>query len=248
MKLKTLLTAAVMGLIAAACSTSQKENAPQADLDVFVQPQPGDSTIYGLACEGSNDTILMVLRNLEQDPDTFDILNAMQFRRVMGRPSTGDLIALTVDTADSTQADRVIVLSELRGSWCYMVTPKLRLRPGITTEMHDKFMREMPDSMRKRLLQPREYGVELKQDFVARPIGVQRQTAASHNSPAEYPKLKLYREWHVFNGRIVLSVAHPDSLGVQQIVDNDTAEIVRLRRDTLVLRFTNGTEQTYYRK
>ena len=90
---QTLFALLSATMLTVACSTQTEPSEQNKTATGLALTLPGDSTMYGLACEGSNDTILMVLRNLEQDPDTFDILNAMQFRRVMGRPSTGDLIA-----------------------------------------------------------------------------------------------------------------------------------------------------------
>ena len=59
-------------------------------------------------------------------------------------------------------------------------------------------------------------------------------------SPVDYPALKRYTQWHLYNGRLVLV---PDSARSEA---PDTATIVLLRRDSLVLRF-NDHEQAYYR-
>jgi hypothetical protein len=63
----------------------------------------------------------------------------------------------------------------------------------------------------------------------------------------EYPVLKRYREWHLFNGHLILNETMLDSLGNQQLVCSDTADFVLMRRDSLVLRFADG-ERSYYRK
>ena len=65
---------------------------------------------------------------------------------------------------------------------------------------------------------------------------------------AVYPEVHRYTEWYPFNGRLVL---HADTIagftkeGEKPITD--TAEIVLLRRDSLILR-VGGAEQSFYRK
>jgi hypothetical protein len=53
--------------------------------------------------------------------------------------------------------------------------------------------------------------------------------------------------WNIYNGHILLSETRRDTLGEQQIISTDTADIVLLRRDSLRLRFKDH-EQGYYRK
>lgn len=249
MKTNVLLTALMGVVVAAGCGPDSGRQVSQAQGNELVQRLPGDSTVYGLACEGCTDTILIVLRTMEDDPDTFNILDATTGHRIMGRPETGDLMALTVNGQDSAKADFAIDLDKLKGAWCHMVTPQLRRRAGMTDEMRKQMERNMPDSVRQKLLQPREYGFELKSEFTVRPIGLQFNKGAAHDDgPAEYPALKRYREWLIFNGRLVLNESHSDSLLKSHAAVSDTADILMLRRDTLVLRFTDGTEQTYHRK
>jgi hypothetical protein len=248
MKYRTLFLAVAAGMFAAACVEKPvKADGRQQRNDDVQTALSGDSTIYGLACDGCNDTVIVLLRQFDNNPDTFNVLDAFTNRRIFGRPSAGDELAVVREPDDSTMAHLVINVSQLKGAWCYMVTPRLRRRAGMTTEVYEKLVREMPDSIRERLMQPREYGFNLKGESVVRPIGVFGRSAAADNGPAEYPKMKHYREWHIFNGRLVLNVT-PDSLDKQRAADSDTADLVRLRRDTLLLRFANGTEQEYYRK
>jgi hypothetical protein len=64
----------------------------------------------------------------------------------------------------------------------------------------------------------------------------------------EYPKVRRYREWRLFNGRLILitdSVRLAD--GKKGLPERDTVDIIQLRRDTLVLKFSDH-EQGYYRK
>ena len=67
-------------------------------------------------------------------------------------------------------------------------------------------------------------------------------------SPVEYPAIRRYKEWRLYNGRLVLTT---DSIrlpkGKKGAPETDTADIIQLRRDTLVLKFKDH-EQGYYRK
>ena len=87
-----------------------------------------------------------------------------------------------------------------------------------------------------------------RSNYQAQPIGLVRQgNTTDDRSPVEYPVLKRYHEWRLLNGRLILNETRRDSLGEQQLVSSDTAEFVRLRLDSLVLRFNDG-EHSYYRK
>ena len=182
-------------LLIAACGHSDNNGDEQTtgeslNQDTIARQLEGDSTIYGLACEGSNDSIIVILTSIENDPDTIDILEARINRRVFGRPEIGDQLAIMMNTQRKSVADIVINIDRLKGEWCYQVMPRLRRRVGAATDSG---------------------------------------------------------QWHVFNGHILLSEARRDTLGHQQIISTDTADIVFMRRDTLQLRFSDH-EQGYYRK
>jgi len=208
----------------------------------------GDSTFYGLACDGCTDTILVLLSDLTRDPDTFQILEASRNHRVFGIPRIGDQMAVMLNRSHPKQADFVVNVEQLQASWCYMVTPKLRERADVSKDMQKQFMEKLPDSVLAKLLEPREYGFLLKEGNMARPIGALYQgNTTDDQGPVEYPVLKRYREWHLFNGHLILNETMLDSLGNQQLVCSDTADFVLMRRDSLVLRFADG-ERSYYRK
>ena len=243
-----LMTLMLTMLIVAACSSKKDSGKTEEGDLISVEPsQPGDSTVYGLACDGCNDTILVFLPRQGGDPDTFNILNASKSRQVFGRPMIGDLVAVLTNRENPKVADMVINIEQLKGKWCYMVEPKLREIAGMPLSRLQGEMREEMDSMLRDLLQPREFGVEIKSDYTARPIGVIRSMTSDEESPVVYPPLKRYREWRIFNGRLILSEGARDSLGNINVTNNDTAQLVLLHRDTLVLRFNEG-EQGYYRK
>ena len=152
------------------------------------------------------------------------------------------------DTADPKRARLVIVTQDLLGQWCYKVKPTLKRRAGADVLSVEHFMEQMPDSLRGQLDAEREYGFTLKVDSVALPIGYRQAAAdADAESPLEYPALKRYRQWYIRNGQLLLTEARPDSLGNATPAVTDTAELVMLTPDTLVLRFPSG-EQSYYRK
>ena len=240
-------------LLFAACGNSGNNNkgsqtpGDSLNQEPVVRQLEGDSTIYGLACDGSNDSIIVILRSVESDPDTIDILDARINRRVFGRPDIGDQIAITMNPERKDVADIVINIDRLKGEWCYQVMPRLRRRIGAAADSAVQLPPDFPDSLRKKWFQPREYGFEIRRDNTMRPIGIQRNEVERQPGPVEYPPLKRYRQWHIYNGHLLLSEARRDTLGRQQIISTDTADIVFMRRDTLQLRFANH-EQGYYRR
>ncbi len=237
-----LLTVASLLTMCGSATVKTPDDAPY----YFVQPLPGDSTVYGLACDGCNDTLLILICNIDEQPDTFSVLEATRAHRVLGRPQTGDLLAVVTDSLQNSTARMVVNMNQLKGRWCYEVTPQLRKRADFTEESRLHFLKNIPDSLRKELFKPREYGFELNGDFTAMPVG--RYRDEGNESPMEYPTQKRYHEWHLLNGRLLLSVSRPDENGNQMITDTDTATFVTLRRDSLVLLFSDNKQQTYYRK
>lgn len=232
-------------LLTAACTGKSPKAADGTPTFSEESNHPGDTTFYGLACEGCTDSVIVILPFSGGDPDTIDILNARINRRVFGRPKIGDQLAVIFDTVGTRIASMVVNIDELQGQWCYQVQPRLRRRYGDTASVQ-QLPPNLPDSLRRRWLQPREYGFDLRRDHAAHPIGAVRRTEAEQG-PVEYPPLKRYREWHLFNGRLLLCETRRDTTDRQHIVDIDTADFVLLRRDSLVLRFADH-DQGYYRK
>ena len=122
--LPLFIIAAAIFTITAACSSDKKSD----DKPAVVKDEriPGDSTFYGLACEGCTDSVVVVLPTDDSDPITFSIIDAMQSRQVFGRPKIGDQLAIVINKEDKRKADIVIDLDELKGTWVYQVMPKLR--------------------------------------------------------------------------------------------------------------------------
>lgn len=236
-----------MLLLTAACGGKQG-GAVETESEVISmeQNEPGDSTVYGLACDGSNDTILVFLPRTGGDPDTFQILGASRNQQVFGHAMIGDKMAVVASDADPRVADLVIDMEELKGEWCYLVKPALRARAGLSQAALHQELKE--NTVIQKLMEPREYGFEIKSDYVARPIGLTRNMTSDEESPVVFPPLKRYRQWRIFNGQLILSETSRDTTGVVSVTNSDTARFVLMRRDTLVLRFADGSEQGYYRK
>lgn len=246
MKKRTLFWAIACMALTTACGGQKPEQ--KAPTQSITTTETDPSTTYGLACDGCNDTIAVVLRDIDAAPDTFNILDAMRQRKVFGRPQIGDKLALVLNADDSTKADIVIDLEVLKGTWCYEVMPTLRRRPGMTEAQAKQMMEHMPDSLKEEMMEPREYGFTIKADNEMTPIGTAyRGQTSDEKGPFEYPKLKRYRQWRLVAGRLILTETRHDSLGNVTPTSSDTADLIRLHRDTLVLRFAEG-DQKYYRK
>lgn len=255
MKAYTIVIAALTMATVAACSHKGDDGAVQEMSVGTTTSIEGDSTLYGLACEGCTDSVVVMLPGDGSDPVTYDIVDAMKEGRVAGRLETGSWICLMLDPADSTKARSVINLDQLKGTWVQMVCPTLKTR--LVEVEEDEETKAKRDSVMNEILQPVEVGFAIKRHYTAAPVGMHRDT---ENSPVVYPSPRMYTEWHIFNGRIVLiggqqtAVADTltmsiDTVAVETpVVVSDTAEVLLLTRDSLRLRFQDGTTNGYYRK
>lgn len=212
----------------------------------------GDSCIYGLACDGCTDSVLVLLPEDEGDPIRYEIIDARHMGKVFGRPKIGDRMALLVDPEDSLVADFVIDMDQLKGTWCYTVMPQMRAFENMSKRLQRRMERNMPDSLKQQLLVPREYGFTLSSNYTARPVGmVMRENALDDDSPVVYPELKTYSEWHIWNGKLVLT-HHPRGAMAQgkkaPKAINDTTTIKFLGPDSLSIEFSDGSQQGYYRR
>lgn len=210
-----------------------------------------DSTLYGLACDGTNDTILVFLElpYTGTDPDTLNVLQATRNGQVYGWARFGDQLAIIRNDSDATVADRVIVIESLLGHWRYMVRPSLRHTAADSGGYNNLQGYSFPaDSIRKLLKVEREYGYDFKDENRVRPVGfVRRSMVSDDESPVVYPELKRYHEWHIVNGRLILSSSVTDTLGNVTVLLCDTADLVYLAPDSLVLQL-GDTIRSFYRK
>ena len=244
MKIKYIFTTLLV-LCIYACGERKEHSKREAALTL--QNMPGDSTYYGLACDGCTDSILVVLPFTGEDPDTFDIIHAQQQRQIYGRPKVGDELAIILNPEDKEEALMVINIEQLKGQWCYQVMPALRHIEKMPQRMQRRMMERIPDSVKERLLVPHEYSIRLKRGNVAQSLGAGRNT--DQMSPVEYPQMRRYAEWRIFNGKLLLGTDTTSFANTQEKKkqEYDTVDIQLLRRDTLVLKYKDH-EQGYYRK
>jgi hypothetical protein len=237
-----------MLLTVTACSNHQTAK-KGADMDTSTSVTlQGDSAIYGLACDGCTDTVIVLLPEDGSDPVTYEILRATKERRVIGRPKIGDKLAVMLNPENKKEAISVVDIDELKGSWVYQVMPTLRKRAAMLKDGDLKNSHKL-DSLIKSLMVPREYGFKLKRDNQVSTIGRVRQaTVTDDESPVEYPTLKRYSEWYTWNNKIVfMETNNPLEKKKRQVVSCDTAEILLMLKDSLQLRF-NDEVRNYYRK
>ena len=245
---KIIYFMALAALLTAACG---RQTPKEATVEKIGQREdlPGDSTLYGLAGDGCSDSLLVLLPYSGGDLDTFDIIEAFRQHRIYGMPHVGDEMAVIVNPLDSEEAVMVINIETLKGAWCYLVTPKLRHAEDMPERMRRHMMTGMPDSVRRRLFEPREYMLRLKRNNSAMAMGGDHSLqAAGKMSPVAFPPVRHYTEWYLYNGRLILKADTISGLtaeGAEPVVD--TAEICLLMRDSLVLRFADG-ERSYYRQ
>ena len=212
----------------------------------------GDSTIYGLACEGCNDSVVILLPGDGSDPVTYNIIDAHRHNRVMGRLKVGDWIGLMRNPTDSTVADFVLNLDELKGTWCYVVMPKWRDATNMTPQAQALLNEKLPDSVKKEIFVPREYGFSLKRQWTAQSVGYVRKSPLEDQSPVVYPRLLYFTEWHILNCRLVMTSREYQKKDDSEEMElsgyrNDTCDVVYLSGDSLVLA-SDGESRGYYRR
>lgn len=135
----------------------------------------GDKTVYGLACEGCNDTVIVLLPLDNSDPVTYNILDATRAGNIRGKVSIGDRLALVLDPNDKKKATLVIDLEDLMGIWCYIVMPKLKDFTNMSNREQARKLAAMPDSLKQTYYIPREYGFWVKQNWMAQSVGYIRE-------------------------------------------------------------------------
>ncbi|HBN47053.1 MAG TPA: hypothetical protein DD401_05435 [Prevotella sp.] len=254
MNVKTLFVFLLAAFVMTACHDDKKPVAQRLPATSYDQPLKGDSTIYGLACEGCSDTAVVLLPSDGSDPVTYNIIGASRRHRVLGRIKTGDWIGVVLNKENRHIADIVIDLDQLKGIWCYIVMPQLRDHKTMTPQEQARVIREMPDSLKDLYFVPREYGFWLKRQWEATSVGyVQESSTLAEESPVVYPPLGWFIAWHIWNGKFVMTSGKPKYSGKDntvvgyQSVSFDTCSIDYLDDDSLVLSDRDGS-RSYYRK
>ena len=212
----------------------------------------GDKTVYGLACEGCNDTVIVLLPLDNSDPVTYNILDATRAGNIRGKVSIGDRLALVLDPNDKKKATLVIDLEDLMGIWCYIVMPKLKDFTNMSNREQARKLAAMPDSLKQTYYIPREYGFWVKQHWMAQSVGyIREDPSVADESPVVYPALGYFTAWHIWNGKFIIVSGTPkeDSKGNMTVVNlhNDTCDIAYLDGDSLVLS-SDGASRSYYKK
>ena len=241
-----------MTFVVVACGTGKEggsKNAGDEEIDTLTLTLKGDSTLYGLACDGCNDTVLVLLpvSDTAANPDTFYILEATRRQRVLGSLSVGDNIAVVRNDSDRTVADFVIDLEDLQNTWYYEMLPNLRQRADMTGNTESQRISNLPDSVKRLLSIPREYMLQIKGDHTVVSWGG-RAPHGDDDSIVDYPQAKHYGQWFLMNGRLLLTVTAIDSLGQMACVETDTVDVLHLNADTLALRFSEGQRGYYSQK
>ncbi|MBR0117959.1 MAG: hypothetical protein IJM04_11880 [Prevotella sp.] len=211
----------------------------------------GDSMLYGLACEGCNDSVIVLLPDSGGDPISFGILNARRNHKIFGRPSVGDKIAVMVNPESPGELLTAINLEQLIGTWVYMQMPEMHkggeglrrdsLLSLLTPEERSRIMAKIDSFMI-----PLEYGYTMKRDYTVSVVGgPPRKTSLDEHTPVIYPSIQRYKEWHVFNGRIIFSyggVKVNNMNAGNTELRHDTVSLVLLRRDTMALQFADRVQ------
>ena len=240
----------VVALLVSCGGKNNDENSPTRGKMNDELKLEGDKTIYGLACEGCSDSTVVLLPNDGSDPVYYDIIDATQNHKIMGKPKVGDWIGIVLNPEDSTVADLVINLDELKGTWCYVVMPKMRDYDKLSAKLQKRLMRDMPDSIKETFMIPREYGFSLKRQWTAQSVGYVRESSLQE-SPVVYPRLAYFTAWHIWNGKLVMTSGEPkfSAKSKEMSIDNlrqDTCDIDFLGNDSLVLS-SDGESRSYYR-
>ncbi len=252
MRAKTLMTVTLAAGLFGAC-TNDKATKDYSNIQVESELKiTGDKTVYGLACEGCNDSTILLLPNDGSDPVKYDIIDATRNHKVRGKIKTGDWICLLTNKSDKHVADFVMDLDQLRGIWCYIVMPKMRDYDKMSKRLQARMMENMSDSMKETFLIPREYGFWLKRQWQAQSVGyVKESSTLAEESPVVYPQLGYYVSWGIWNGKIIIARGTPKFSDTGQVtvtnMVNDTCDVEFLDADSLVLS-SDGQSRSYYRK
>lgn len=241
----------ILGSLSTIVSCNTKE-AKDAEAPAYTVRLQGDNAVYGLACDGCNDTVVVVLPEDNSDPVTYNIMDAKRKKRIMGKIQIGDRLCIVLNKKNKKKVDVVVDIDKLAGIWCYIVMPKMRDAGQLSAKAQARMMENMSDSLKETYLIPREYGFYLKRDWIASSVGyVDDTNALAQESPVEYPPLGYFTAWHLWNGMLVITSGSPSSKDSKQkksqTLHNDTCSIDYLNGDSLVLS-SDGISRSYYKK
>ena len=250
---KILAFVGIVSLLFFSCSKKEqgKEQMAAGFPDIKVDIK-GDSMVYGLVCDGTTDSVI-VLWPFTGDPVVYDCIDAHDNHRIIGKPSIGDWVGIIRDSIDTTVVAMAIDLDQLKGTWTYPVIPVMKDLQHMSPRMQKRMMADMPDSIKNTFMVPREYGFTLKRAHQAQAVGYVRSASTlQSDSPVEYPKVKRYVQWHMLNGRLILVSADikptegPD-MDAPVEVKMDTLDFVYMDNDSLIMT-QNGVRLGFHRK
>lgn len=249
-----ILLAILMAMIVMGSCGRKVEVIDDEGEEIFEEEQiaiEGDSMLYGLCCDGSSDSVV-VIWPFHGDPITYSVIDAKEDQRVIGHPEIGDWIGVMVNRDDTTSATMVINLDELKGTWTYPVMPVMKEMQNMSKRAQKRMMAHVHDSIKENFLIPREYGFTLKRGHKAQAVGrVMRSNSLEDDSPVIYPEVKNYKTWHMLNGKLVLvsgAMMMPGMKPGQKIKNEfDTLEFVSMTVDSLVL-MQHGIRYGFHRQ
>lgn len=241
------------------CKKKKQESADSADAALVYEPKveiKGDSMLYGLSCDGSSDSVI-VIWPFKGEPISYSCIDANREGRVIGRPQIGDWVGIMVNPEDTTEATFVINLDQLKGTWTYPVLPVMKELGKMSKRMQHRMMENVPDSVKQTYFIPREYGFTLMRNKDAMAVGrIMRSSSLEDDSPVQYPEVRNYRKWYTCNGKLVLvscdrvmQTARSKKQGQSKpFVDKyDTLEFVYMDNDSLILK-QHGIRYGFHRK
>lgn len=252
MRLTTIFFGIVTTCLLAACNKGQQTPKSAVNMPISIsKPAKGDKAVYGLACMGCTDSVVVMLPNEGGDPVKYNIVEAGRNKQLFGNFEVGDWICILPNAKDKLKADRVINLDQLKATWTYRVMPHLRDVSHLSKRQQEHILANMPDSIMETYMVPREYGFTLKRMGVATSVGhLMQASAVEDDSPVEYPAVPHYTEWHAYNGKLILVKGQQDIRGVvtNEKVTRDTLTFVYLKDDSLALCKKDGTILEFHKK
>lgn len=236
------------------CRKRGLKSPDNADTPFMYEPEveiKGDSMLYGLSCDGSSDSVI-VLWPFKGDPISYNCIDAKRQGRIIGKPQIGDWVGVMVNPEDTTEATFVINLDQLKGTWTYPVFPVMKELEKMSKRMQHRMMENLNDSIKQTYFIPREYGFTLKRSHNAQAVGrIMRSNSLEDDSPVQYPEVRNYRKWYMHNGRLLLVSYDPiipgQEKGKRPEVLMDTLDFVYMDNDSLILR-QHGIRYGFHRK
>lgn len=252
MKLTTIFFSMAATCLLAACGKGQQPAKPVANMPISLsKPAKGDKAVYGLACMGCTDSVVVMLPNEGGDPVKYNIVEAGRNKQLFGNFEVGDWICILPNEKDKQKADRVINLDQLKATWTYRVMPRLRDVTNLSKRQQERILANMPDSVVEAYMIPREYGFTLKRMGQATSVGHLIQSdAVEDDSPVEYPEVPHYTEWHAYNGKLILVKGPRDEreAASNKQITKDTLTFVYMKDDSLALRTKKGDIIGFHKK